>query len=168
MLRKFVGLVGLVGVVIGISAPTFAQNIEWHVTTDRLVYSVGEPVTFSIEACNTGPNTATVDVNVAPTVIYADGAGVFGFTLLPWSMWVDIPSGECRSAADQVWGQQDNLGPTPIDQVPPGWFRGDLDGTLSELFEIQAPSVPISSLAAVLLILGMIAAGSVVLRRFSI
>lgn len=155
----------LVIVVFGMCMPALAQNIEWHVTTDRLAYSMGEPVTFSMEACNTGSATETVDVNVAPVVIDAEGDGVFGFTLLPWSNWVDIPPGECRSATDQVWAQQNNLGPAVIDQVPPGWYRGELGGVFSELFEIQAPLVPISSGAAVLLVLALIAVGTVVLRR---
>ncbi len=155
----------LVIVVFGMCMPALAQNIEWHVTTDRLVYSIGEPVTFSMEACNIGSETVTVDVNVAPTVLDAEGEVVFGFTLLPWSNWVDIPPGECSSATDQGWTQQDNLGPVVIDQVPPGWYRGELDGVFSESFEIQAPLVPISPGAAVLLALALIAVGTVALRR---
>lgn len=155
----------LVVVVFGMCVPALAQDIEWHVTTDRLAYFMGEPVTFSMEACNTGSATVTVDMNVAPVVIDAEGDGVFGFTLVPWSDWVDIPPGECRSATDQTWIQQDNLGPVPIDQVPPGWYRGELDGVFSEAFEIQAPLVPISSSAAVLLVLALIAVGTVFLRR---
>ncbi len=165
MLRK---TLALVVVVLGISVPALAQNIDWHVTMDRLVYFLGEPVTFSIEACNTGSETVTVDVNVAPTVINAAGEGVFGFTLLPWVLMVDIPPGECRSATDQVWTQHDNLGPVPMDQVSPGWYRGELDGFFSEPFEIQAPLVPISPRAAVLFALALIAAGTVALRRSSI
>ena len=155
----------LVVVVFGICVPAIAQNIEWHVTTDRLAYSIGEPVTFSMEACNSGSAMVTIDINVAPAVIDAEGEGVFGFTLLPWVLWMDIPSGECRSAADQTWTQQGNLGPVVIDQVPPGWYRGELDGVFSELFEIQAPLVPISPRAAVLLVLALIAVGTFALRR---
>jgi len=158
----------LVIVVFGMCMPALAQSIEWHVTTNRLAYFMGEPVTFSMEACNIGSAEETVDVNVAPTVIDAEGGGAFGFTLLPWSTWVDIPPGECRSATDQVWTQQDNLGPAVIDQVPPGWYRGELDGVFSESFEIQAPRVPISPGGAVLLVLALIAVGTIALRRSSV
>ncbi len=153
---------------LGVCLPGSAQNTEWHVTTDRLAYVMGEPVIFSIEACNNGSETVTIDLNVAPTVVDALGEGVFGFTLLPWSIWVDIPPGECRSATDQGWTQQGNLGPLVVDQVPPGWYRGELDGVFSESFEIQAPQVPVSPRAAAIFVLALLAAGMVALRRLPV
>lgn len=162
MLRRTCALVIL---ALGVSLPGSAQTTEWHVTTDRLAYFMGEPVIFSIEACNNGSETVTIDLNVAPVVVDADGEGVFGFTLLPWSNWVDVPPGECRSATDQAWIQQGNLGPLVVDQVPPGRYRGELDGVFSDSFEIQAPEVPVSPRAAAFFVLALLAAGLVALGR---
>ncbi len=143
-----------------------AQTIEWRVTTDRLSYWTGEPVTFHTEACNLGSAVQTVDVNVAPLVIDAADNPIFSFALVPWVNNVDITPGECRSASDRVWNQQKIFGPDPVDQVPPGWYRGELDGFVSAPFEIRAQApVPLTPAMALVFVISVAVAGSVVIRR---
>jgi hypothetical protein len=142
-----------------------AQTIEWHVTTDSLSYWTGELVTFHMEACNLGSAVETVDMNVAPVVIDADDNPIFAFALVPWVNNVDIPPGECRSATDQVWNQQKIFEPDPVDQVPPGWYRGELFGFISAPFEIRGqPPVPLYPGMALVFVALVAVAGAVVLR----
>ena len=148
-----------------------AQEVVWNVSTDRGVYVVGQPVTLSLEACNTGATTETVDINAAPSVIDVDGNQVFAPILLPWVNWVDIPAGECRSATDQFWNQLDSSSEPPGEQVPPGWYRGDFLGAegqqyFSSPFLIQVPqAVPVSRLATIFLMVLLAASGWIILRK---
>lgn len=148
-----------------------AQDVVWNVSTDRGVYAVGQPVTLSLEACNTGATTETVDINTAPSVIDMDGNQVFAAILLPWNNWVDISAGECRFATDQFWNQLDAFSGPPGEQVPPGWYRGDFlsaEGQqyFSLPFLIQVPQpVPVSRLATLLLMVLLAASGWIFLRK---
>ncbi len=160
----FIRHVVLAGVVVAATSAG-AQTIEWHVTTDSLVYWTGDLVTFHTEACNLGTTVQTVDINVAPLVIDADDNPIFAFTLVPWANFVDIPPGECRSASDHVWHQQKIFDPDPVDQVPPGWYRGELNGFISVPFEIRGHApVPLTSSMAVLLVICLGIAGAIALR----
>lgn len=148
-----------------------AQEVVWNVSTDREAYVVGQPVTLSLEACNTGATTETVDINAAPSVIDADGNQVFAPFLLPFANWVDIPAGECRSATDQFWNQLDSSSEPPGELVPPGWYRGEHLSTegqqyFSLPFLIQLPqAVPVSRLATILLMVLLAASGWIILRK---
>jgi hypothetical protein len=160
----FIRLVVLAGALLP-AASASAQTIEWRVTTDSLTYWTGESVTFHMEACNLGSTVETVDMNVAPVVIDADDNPIFAWTLVPWVINVDIPPGECRFATDKVWNQQKIFEPDPVDQVPPGWYRGELFGFISAPFEIRAQApVPLTTGAALLFIIALGVAGAVVLR----
>jgi hypothetical protein len=162
--QLFVRLVVVAGALIT-AASAGAQTVEWHVTTDRLFYWTGECVTFHMEACNLGPVVETVDMNVAPVVIDADDNPIFAFTLVPWVINVDIPPGECRFATDKVWNQQKIFEPDPVDQVPPGWYRGELFGFISAPFEIRAQApVPLTAGMALLFVVVLGIAGALALR----
>jgi hypothetical protein len=151
--------------VVVAAASAGAQTIEWRVTTDSLVYWTGDFVTFHTEACNLGATVQTVDINVAPLVIDADDNPIFAFTLVPWADFVDIPPGECRSANDHVWNQQKIFEPDPVDQVPPGWYRGELHGFMSDPFEIRGHApVPLTTGMAALFVISLGIAGAIVLR----
>jgi len=162
--RSLIRVIALAG-ALGVVASAGAQTIEWHVTTDSLFYWTGEFVTFHMEACNLGATVQTVDVNVAPLVIDSDDNPIFAFTLVPWVQNVDIPPGECRSATDKVWNQRKIFEPDPVDQVPPGWYRGELDGFFSAPFEIRARApVPLTPGVALLFVISLGIAGVLVLR----
>ena len=159
-----ISLVVLASALVG-AGSAGAQTIEWHVWTDSLSYWTGEFVAFHMEACNLGPTVQTVDMNVAPLVIDADDDPIFAFALVPWVNNVDIPPGECQSATDKVWNQQKIFEPNPVDQVPPGWYRGELLGFISAPFEIRAQApLPLTTEMALLFVIVLGIAGALVLR----
>lgn len=162
--QLLIRLVVVAGALI-VAESAGAQTIEWHVTTDSPFYWTGDYVTFHMEACNLGPTVQTVDMNVAPLVIDADDNPIFAFALVPWVNNVDIPSGECRFATEMVWNQQKIFEPNPVDQVPPGWYRGELLDFISAPFEIRAQApVPLTTGMALLFVIALSIVGAFVLR----
>jgi hypothetical protein len=184
-------LAGITGLLVIAPAVLGAQvsSLEVRVSTNKQVYTVGEPVEITVRACNAGSEPYTVEVfdNGCPlhqmNILDEHGGQVADLhSSCGWCPPGGVPiqlrwePGECDAGDTVIWNQRPDVGDgcdQSGPQVSPGFFIADATGWIwdptlthdSVTFSIIQNEVPVSSQALMLLVLSVAATGCWILRR---
>lgn len=163
-------------------------SLEVRVSTNQQVYTVGEPIEVTVQACNTGSEPYTVEVFIGCplhqlNILDEHGGRVANLHSScgwcpPGGVRIELrwEPGECNTGDTLFWNQRPDVGDSCDQsgpQMPPGVYIADATGWIwdptvthdSVAFSIVQNAVPVSSEALMLLVLSIAATGCWILRR---